>query len=181
MVANKKEFYRLYNQGRFGNRLQGWSSVNEYNQSDYFGDVSIRCRIPNVKLSLTHVQPTEIPSEMERIARVNKRAESDFVLSESPPDGRLVFQGEVYRGHRGLEMFYSFAKMPMRMALGQQGRRAHGLLPFLLITNHMDGQSQDNLWRLLDEFQGSVVEFSTYEIPVGIEKWNTVFWEVRSY
>lgn len=181
MIANKQLFYRLYEEGRIGNRVRQWNSLNELNQSDYFGEVSVRCHIPNSKLGAFHVCPKELPKVLDELIQVNKLCEADFLFCESPPDERLIFQGEVYRSHRGLEMLYSFAKMAMRPALAQFGRRDHGLVPFLLITQHMDASSQENLWRLMEKYPTDIIEFSVYEMPVGIEEKNTLFWEVRGY
>ena len=79
-----------------------------------------------------------------------------------------------YLGHSG--------GLRMRDAIAQGKLTHRGLAATrFIIRNYMDEGSQAELERLLREYPGAAVEFTCYEIPVGEQKLNTIFWEVRHY
>lgn len=97
------------------------------------------------------------------------------------PDQKIIHQGEVQRSIHYFDLTYSIVKAPMRIALATETLHAQGLRAVHILKSAMDATSWDNLNRLFDQFPDSVIEYTTYSIPVGELGNNTVIWEVRNY
>jgi hypothetical protein len=121
-----------------------------------------------------------------------------FQFDAAAPHERLTFQGEVAATERGLDLRYSFVQMHQQRLweLDQPGvvQYATGLRASALLQKYMDASS----WEMLNEilscqlgdnnsygnpllnFTYPTVEFSCFDIPVGVLGWNTLFWECRT-
>jgi hypothetical protein len=171
-ITTKEQMYGMYQGGAFGNRLQSWSSVAEYLESNFDGLVVIRSKTPG---GVCHYG---LCRDMAR----QYLTIPGLVVSELADDKKLVLQGEVMRTPLGLHLMYSTVPKPMRQALQQQREFATGLTAKIILESRLDAQSFDELMDMLDKYEDHVVEFSTYSVDVGCcLRRNTVFWEVRAY
>ena len=86
------------------------------------------------------------------------------------------------RGLGGLNLHYTYVKNPMNKALRISSENTQGLEAKMLLEKYLSPSSISDIYCLLDTFPESVIEFSSYRIPVGnIPGRNTVIWEVRNY
>jgi hypothetical protein len=60
-------------------------------------------------------------------------------------------------------------------------KHASGLKAVTILKENMDAPSWDNLCGILQEYSDSVVELSSYSVPVGVLGLSTIVWEVRDY
>ena len=181
MVRTKRGNYILYRNGFYGNRPRLWESLEDLENSDYRGEVTIRCKSGSIGrgVTRTHVPFERVSLEVELMRR--KGANGSLYFGESMPEEFLTIQGEVMRGFRGLELTYSDLKMPMNEALAFRSFHSCGIFADCILREGMCSRSYENLRELLDFFSDSVVEFSSFNVPVGVKRNSTVFWEVRSY
>lgn len=187
---NKQENYELYHRGYYGNHLRFWASVD-----DFFIDldsglwneqnlVALRTvTTPGIKLPdyCSKTKPSEVTALATRWVKEFGILPSQVVVNEIGPDQHIVIQGEIMRTERHYDLHFSNLQLMMRDALKISPKQACGLAALKRVELAMDAPSLDNLHRLFDQFPEAVIEFSTYAIPVGILKLNTVFWEVRGY
>lgn len=184
-ILNKeKETYPLFEYGYFGNTVKVWRSYNEIIESGWNGLVSMRSKkgIPRGKPEY------HLPIEMlpERIKAWDEMGTPERFISfnESPPDHRLILQGEIghYAYSRGWELLYSTLKEPMNRALDMDSKIVQGLKALTMLRTAIDPLSFMDIEHLINTFPDSAIEFSTFEVPVGnIPGRNTVIWEVRNY
>ncbi len=181
-IRTKGDFYRLYEAGLLGNKPRTWGSVAEVLGSGYVGTVTIRCRVPSHHaVKRYRVPAAELADVVRDLGAGAGLSESDFAFNESLPDERLVMQGEVVRGEWGLTLSWSVERgLVMREAM-LRARHSEGAEAALLLRWAMDEASRENLEELFDKWDRHVVEFASYEIPVGVMGWNTVFFEARAY
>jgi len=181
-IRTKADFYRLYEAGALGNKPRTWNRVEEVLGSGYGGTVTVRCRVPSYQGMKRHRVPVgELAGVVEALKRESGLGSGGFAFNESLPDERLVMQGEVVRGSGGLCLSWSVDRgLVMREAM-LRARHSDGVSALVLLRWAMDAASLENLEALLDRWDGHVVEFASYETPVGELGWNTVFFEVRRY
>lgn len=179
-VPDKATFYRMQEEGRFGNRLRHWQTVEAMEADNYQGLVSIRYRQPASPFCLYDVPAAKVRERMAMLQQMRANPEL-FVFNEAAPDHHLLLQGEVMRSEQYLTLFYSIAPLRMRAAL-ERGRQATGLVAVDLLRGNLSPASLDDMQELFDRFDGHVIEFSTYAVDLGImPNRNTIFWEVRAY
>lgn len=175
-IETKAVMYRLLYAGRFGNYPKAWQSLEEVERSGYVGEVSIRSRETANPLRLYHVPHNELRETVGKLADCYLKA--GLVYCESPPESQVIIQGE----YDGYSLTYTYAKPPMRIAFDQQQFRTAGGHAKLLLRSRLEPNDLDWLYSLLDDFPGSVVEFSAFRIPVGeIPGSKCIVWEVRHY
>jgi hypothetical protein len=177
-INSKREFYRLYFAGAFGNALRTWPTCEALNASGYGGTVTIReagragggfCRY-------------SVPvSEVRRVLLEAHVDPSRVTFNESAPDHQLVAQGEVARLVGGLALRYATAKRPMREAMAT-ARDVTGATAVAVLRSALSESSYDDIEALLDLYPDAVVEFSAYAGLVGNAPGrNAIVWEVRNY
>lgn len=182
---NKREFYALFGRGAFGNKGLMWNSLEAFRQSGYSAPVAIRTGGVGTRCDY-HIPAKELPKRYREFLEAGWKP-NQLNISAMMPDEKIVMQGEVCRNVRGLDLWYSEVKRPMRVALAEGGKRLFGLQATALLKSRMDADSFEWLNELLDTYHkdsgmSSVVEFSVYSIPVGeLQGRNTIFWEVRNY
>lgn len=178
MILNKKENYKLYLKGSFGNKIKSWDSVNSFQNDLYKGSVSVRYKglpgqfcyynVNNINLILRDI-----------ISKGGKK--ENVIINESAPDEHLTIQGELMRNELGLYLFYSTEKGKMRDCL-KNGKSINGLRVKLLLEYYLSPSSYDDIMDLLDLYPDHVIEFSTYNKCLGdCTGRNTLIWEVRKY
>lgn len=181
ILASKKEMYPLYEAGRFGNRLQSWPTVSAFQQSGYDKLVVLRYKGKGGQWCKYGVEPNDVPNVVAQWA--SEGADSSLVcVNEMAEDHLILLQGEVMRSLDFIYLRYTTVPKPMRVALKEGECHARGLAAVKLLRDTMDPQSYDEMWQLLDDFDGAVIEFSVWSKDVGdCPRRNTVFWEVRHY
>ena len=187
-IGDKKEFYRMYLNGAFGNRAFAWGSYDELIKSDWRGKVCIRSLVGMGRGKVKYNIP--FGRVREAIASFERRgfSEENLSFNQSMPDQNLVLQGEVMRGMEGFELTYTTVKKPMNVALKEEELYASGLVAKIILQEALWPSSYNDLTELLDLYsndRGSpscVVEFSAYDVAVGdCRGRNAVIWEVRNY
>jgi hypothetical protein len=177
-VRNKAQMYRMLARGDFGNTVPQWFTVAEFLEDDPpFAEYGVRSLAPGKRCDY-HVAKADVPA----------------LCREWPPDSRgfnvspmlesygahRVFQGQARRFDDGLHLWYSLADLPSRVALQEHGDYVVGLRAKMLVEHFCDPSSAADLFDLLDDYPGHVVEFSTCDRNVGrVPNRNTVVWEVR--
>jgi hypothetical protein len=180
-IKDKREMYKLYHAGEFGNKIRSWSSYEEMINSGYQDPFSIRYRVPMSKWCKYAIPFEDAEKVMNQF--ISEGADPKlFEFGEMGPDEKSrVFQGEVMRSIRYYDLLWTTLGKPMRIALAEESRYDTGVKALTLVKHHFDGPSWENLNFLFDKYDGCVVEFTNYDKPMGNLNWNTVFWEVRHY
>ena len=181
-IKTKKECYVLLNSGFFGNKVRTWKTYIELLKSDYNGLISIRSEIVMNRGKVKyHVKFEEVPKIIERLRKMGI-SEKDLVFNEAAPDHKLIFQGEIMRGEKGLYILYSDVKAPMNIALNKKEFSVFGLKAENMIKKYFYESSYEHIMELLEMFPNDVIEFSCYDCCVGeISGRNVIVWEVRGY
>jgi hypothetical protein len=182
-VKTKQECYRLYERGFFGNKPLTWGSFNEIIESGWKGGICMRGK-RGIKR-----EKTRYDLSLEEIRKEIKEWEKQGILENEiafnqsmPNEEHLIIQGEMMKSYRWIELLYSTVKKPMNLALREESKNIHGLKALTFLRHYLYPSSYSYMMGLLELFPDSVVEFSTYDIPVGnIPGRNTVVWEVRNY
>lgn len=179
-VRSKREMVPLYTRGCFGNHSPTWLDPYLFQQEAPRGSL-YHLRNGAVAGGVTYYKQRQ----EEAFCRWTKQPRlEDWYCSMQVPyavEQSLLLQGEVFRDTFGLRLFYSTVKKPMRDALVEYSRDVSGIMARLLIAEAMDPSSYDDLQTLLDEYDGHIVEFSSYSVCWGtVPNRNTIFWEVRS-
>ncbi len=181
-IPTKVECYERYNAGAFGNKPLTWDSPEEIRKSGWSGRVCIRSKIGTRRGNVRYNIPLseldkEIASLMESDVKIKHMR-----FNQSMPDEHLTIQGELMRTERGLYLLYSTIQFPMNEALRREQKHVFGLQAHMLLRQNLYPSSLSDIEALLEIYQDSVIEFSSYKIPVGnIPGRNTIIWEVRNY
>jgi hypothetical protein len=180
LIQTKQGVYNLYEQGIFGNKAITWNSLDEIKNSGWKDKVCMRSKRGIARKEVVYnIEINEVPKYI-RIWKEKGIPESAIHFNQSMPDEKLILQGEVTR-FNCLTLRYSTIKKPMNLALAEEDIEVYNKEAYNLIRGFMDKKSYNNLEELMEIWPESVVEFSSYNIPVGILKLNSVFWEVRNY
>lgn len=184
-VLTKRDFVSRFALGEFGNRGPMWNTVDQF----LSGVDSL-----NSPATLYHLRnrvaggPTFYNVRGDYFDLAFHKAlqqgvkESDLYVAEMAPTKETVIQGEVMQTERGLYLFYSYVRKPMRDALTERSAEATGLLAKSLLETYLDPGSYEWINVLLERYPQHVVEFSAYNRYWGtIPNRNTVIWEVRMY
>ena len=187
MVTSKAEFFRLSQQMEFGNRLRQWG-WGEFLQQFERGQVPLRVSVRNclaggdARVQRYRLDPRDAVLHCRRLIRERIVTPGQLILDESAPDDCVTLQAEVMNSTRFLDMRYALDARGMGMRqVYDQMQHANGLRAVTVLKERLDAPSWDNLCRILEEYQDSVVELSTYEIPVGVLGHNTLIWECRNF
>jgi hypothetical protein len=187
----KKENYRLWQGGAYGNKLRSWRTVGEWRASGFAGAVVLRVLGTFVGKECPcryNLSPGEVEAAVsEWIAQGVDR--DNIMVNEAAPDQAVILQGE-YRNdiveldggvYWGL-FHYSRARMQMRDALAVAPEASRSLRSDLLIRLAMTPSSYDDWLLLLDRYPGHVFEVSIYDHYLGdCPGRNALVWEVRKY
>ena len=196
-IRDKTEFYDMSQRMLLGNRLESWTSaecVRRYWAGELAEIVGVRRIQGGFVKGKSHLVCREEAFEL---------ASSDgnqclVRFDSSAPHGHLTFQGEVAATERGLDLRYSYLQMHQQRLWESDQRGAvqyaTGLRASALLQKYMDASS----WEMLNEilscqlgdgnsygneeinFVYPTVEFSCFDIPVGVLGCNTLFWEART-
>ena len=180
-ILNKELSYRLYEEGKLGNKLKTWKTLDALLLDNYVGNVTIRYAGGYNKWCQYNVTQEIILSALAKMQ--DEGANLSLIrFNESAPDDQLLIQGELTEDvdHKYI-LSYSTDKVPMREAM-RLPKELLGRKALTFVLSHMSIKSRENMQRLLGLYPGAVIEFSTYGCLLGdIPGNNTVFWEVRNY
>lgn len=185
-VLNKKQNYRLWQSGAFGNKLRAWRTVDEYYASGFAGVVALRallkggggpCEYDLVRATVGLV------AGMWCLQGVPLDA---MMVNEQADDNAIVLQGEYLNGVVDLQhcdcLRYTTVQRPMREAFALETHHAEGLRARLMIREAMTPSSYEDWQVLLDQYPDHVLEVSIYSRCLGdIPGRNALVWEVRRY
>ena len=178
-VLTKTDFVKRFFAGEFGNRGPTWNTLKEYLDSDYNGLMHIRNRQKGGP-TYYNVPSAELLTKWTELGCTDQ----GYYLAAMAPTDKTTVQGEIMLGPRGLELYYSTVRKPMREALAESARQVRGLEAALILKGCMDPASYDWLQVLLERYDDPihVIEFSCFSVNWGtICNRNTIIWELRSY
>jgi hypothetical protein len=186
-VLNKRENFRLWQSGAFGNKLRAWRTVQEWRDSGFAGLVVLRTLGDGGGPCEYNLTPEQAEVSIERLLWLGQPPER-IMVNEAAPDQSVLLQGEYLNDiHLGGPsywgfFYYSRAKAQMRDALKAASEVAQGLRSDLMLRLAMTPASYDDWLLLLDRYHGHVFEVSIYERCLGdIPGRNALVWEVRRY
>jgi hypothetical protein len=186
-VLTKKQNYRLWQGGAFGNKLRAWRSLREWRFSDYRGPVALRSLgAAGGGHCIYDVNPGQVTLAIEEMHRRGV-PDGAIMVNEMAPSNAYILQGEYLNAVRedGLwgHFFHSQVSEPMRIALlSWRARTTHGLMSDLLIREAMTPASYEDWRELLDRYPDHVLEVSIFDRCLGdLPHRNALVWEVRRY
>lgn len=189
-VLTKEDFVRRYAAGEFGNRSPTWNGIVEWATAypmvpgPYveWADCElfhIRNRVAGAT-TWYNVRKYEMFEAWDYAC--SKFAPSQLYISAMAPTHLTTLQGELQRSIRGLDLYYSTVKKPMRDSLVEGGRQVSGATAVCLLRSYLDASSYEWVELLLDRYPDHVIEFSAYSRCWGtVPRRNTVIWETRAY
>jgi len=178
-IRTKQHFYRLWEAGQLGNKLRTWRDPAEAYRSGCplvgFREVGAAGGGRFQMAAREEIVPTAHDWRMD-----GRR----FMICEAAPDHRATVQGEVVEmvplGLVGVLGYSNGLRMRDAIARGLLVHRTR-LETKLILDRYMDEGSRRELDRLIERYPGAAVEFTCYDLPVGEQNLNTIFWEVRHY
>lgn len=190
LITSKKQNYRLWQAGAFGNKLRAWRTVDEWRASGFTGQIVLRT-LMNVGGSgrcFYGLSPDQIEDHVSRLLGSGV-ALDDIMINESAPDDTMILQGEYLNDIAVVDdkvlwgwFLHSRARLQMRKALANAPERAHGLRADLLLRMAMTPSSYEDWRDLLDRYPGHALEVSIYDRCLGdVPGRNALVWEVRRY
>ncbi|MDX1372171.1 MAG: hypothetical protein R3321_06855 [Nitrososphaeraceae archaeon] len=174
-IETKKQFYKLFHKGYFGNTSPYWSTYEEYYNSGYNKPIAIRTRKAGGKC--------EYFVERKNVKERLKYFTDEVQFSAQCPEEDKLLQGEVQLTNRGMYLFGSTnLQLPMRDALKNDSFHIFGLKAHLYVKNAMCPNSWEWLNELFTLYPDHIIEFTTLRYSWGTDPgFNTLFWEVRKY
>lgn len=185
IVATKRQNYRLWQSGAFGNKLRAWRTVEEWRASGFGGRVVLRALLPvGGGPCRYNLEPDEVDRVVDCWIAEGMHREA-IMVNEAAPDQAAVLQGEYLNDIVSFywnTFHYSRVAAHMRIALGEEMHMATGMMSDMLLRGAMTPSSYED-WRvLLEQYPGHVLEVSIYNHCIGDTPGrNTLVWEVRRY
>ena len=186
-ILDKRENFRLWQSGAFGNKLRAWRTVQEWRDSGFAGLVVLRSLMDGGGPCEYNLTPEQAEVALQRGLWLGQPPER-IMVNEAAPDQAVLLQGEYLNDiHLGGPsywgyFYYSRVKAQMRDALKAAPEVAQGLRSDLMLRLAMTPASYDDWLLLLDRYHGHVFEVSIYERCLGDTPGrNALVWEVRRY
>jgi hypothetical protein len=178
-IESKKQFYPLWKGLALGNRIQMFDNIDEFINSKFNGNISIRYREIGSPYKAFYVPADEVLNKVDDF--VNHGAiKSLFSFNEATPDHRLILQGEVQYLDK-LTLTYNTQQCSMKQAMINP-LAATGLRAKMMLEYFMNPNSFDMIRDLFEIYCDSVIEFGIYNVNLGvIPNHNVIIWEVRDY
>lgn len=186
-IQSKRQNYRLWQGGEFGNKLRAWT-IDEWRESGFAGLIVLRTLMAGGGPCRYNLAPDEVKSVIMdwRASGIHR---DQIMVNEAAPDQDVILQGEylndiyVMNDTVGWGYFrYSRAKVQMRDALKNSSEAAQRLRSDLLLRLAMTPSSHDDWNELLERYPGHVLEVSIYDRCLGdLPGRNSLVWEVRKY
>ena len=190
-VTTKADFVRRYQAGEFGNASPTWNTFEEFQiftkekyptLADVVGTQDKYHLRNRVVGGTTHYNLNPRIAFGDWFEFVLKGEDKQWYCSQMAPTHLTTIQGEVQRTYRGLELFYSTVKKPMRDSLREGGKQVYGVSASAILRDYLPTKDHEWLMGLLEKYPDHVVEFSTFSREFGtVPGFKTVYWEVRKY
>lgn len=182
-ILSKRQNYRLWQSGAFGNKLRAWDSIGAWRHSGCRGPVVLRVAEGDGGGPCVYdVVPGETLFALEQFSCCGISADRIMVNEMAPPCE--ILQGE-YLNDPGLcwgYFLHSREPARMRAALNRAPMVAQGLRSDFLIREAMTPSSYEDWQVLLDQYPGHVLEVSIFGRCLGdIPGRNALVWEIRRY
>ena len=188
-IKNKREFYKLWEEGLLGNRTKIFHTLEEALESRE-PQIGFR-QVGKAGGGRWSLVKKENQPRDQFIAKVTieyqiwKNLGTPFIMDNSVPNHRSTLQGEICRTYKGIESFLAvgYGLPPMRISI-QENLHVHrgGATTNYLLDKYMDPSSRDDLRDLLDLYPDAAIEFTCFDCNVGVlPHRNTIFWEIRNY
>lgn len=188
--TTKGDMYALYDEGKFGNQLLTWKTLDDYLASDYPDKVVLRYRIKESPYCAYGLTREEVVAQVNKWCKEGAKYEL-FTLNELAADDKLTIQGEIRQSSTHLSLRYSLVATPMRAALKKEERNADGMKVEAILKHYLDPIDYEFLMELLDKYQNPVqsledpkhnvvIEFSVWGCKVGTWNRRMVVWEIRA-
>lgn len=180
-ITTKEKFYRLWDAGLLGNRLNTWEGPIQYlGERGYSKTDLLVIRDKNPSGYCKYDIRTDHLIR-EWVNAVNQGC--DPVLNEAMDPSRVLLNAEArYIAEHGFTLTYSLERLHMRPAIAKAARHAIGTKAMAIVRHFLDGNSQDDLFGLFERYPDHVIEFTALDKYVGIlPRRNTLIWEVRFF
>lgn len=180
-IISKKQFTRLWEAGRLGNKPIIWPTIDAAERSGYPGMVAVRYCGPGMSGPFRpNLQREDLRMVLTELCSTGWK-ESDFYVHEHIPTGAQLMNAEVRWSRGDLFLYYSTVPTIMRESLAAGGRQVKGLIARKVLSTLVFPDELDSLYRLLDEYPEHCVEFTSYRARYGTEQTHLIIWEVRLY
>lgn len=178
-ITSKRQFLELYLNNELGNKFRTWRNVDEA-LADNVQLAGFRDKQPSGWFKMVKRSDFRIEDYLWT------KAGKEFYLNEGDYEtqSRATIQGEVCITEKGYELFTGPAnRYKMREMFSRNLATAStGLTARLKMKHYMNDNSLDEIDLLLEKYPGHVVEFTCYNMHLGILPGrNTIIWEVRAY
>lgn len=182
-IENKNQMLLLLKSGAFGNTTRFFNSIDEALASGV-GRFCIRYRGKVSFGEMNYWRPDVAAADLHRAfdELVSEGAiREQLYIAEWLEVGDLLFSGEIMESERGIELTYSYAKLPPREALLIDGHFAHAKEAENILAANLDSEAVNHLWEILYKFTGVVIEFAWFATPLGTMNQQIIIFEVRNY
>lgn len=182
-IKDKRQMYRLYEAGAFGNHFRCWSTIGAWwRDHDPTHRFNFRYKGTGTnKFVLYDIPAVEVPNRFCELVLEGYSPKDIHVTEGDYGSVDRTLNGEVAVMDMEPILHYSTSPLVMREALATDSHNLHGPAVWEFLVDYMDTKSYHNLLRLLRDYPNHVVEFTCYQGKVGVLGWNTVFWECRAY
>lgn len=188
-IVSKRDMYDKSRRFEFGNVLGTWDwhSFKEASEQGTFG---MRDKRPGSSPLFKRGFDREgVIRYVEDLLKRGKISPHDIVISNdtSFTDDRRTLQGEFWlEPGEGIALVFckiggcDTCREEMRQPTSsmQTKRRTEA---YAYMRTFMDDLSFDHAMEILRQYPDAVVEFTSFDVGVGLLGWNTIFWEVRNY
>lgn len=187
-VLSKRQNYKLWQSGQFGNKLRAWRSIEEWKASQFPGLVVLRTLMEGGGPCVYNLKPEAVQSAVDGWLEQGIPLDR-IMVNEAAPDQSVLLQGEYLNDIVAMGdspwwgyFYYSREKAQMRDALRASHEVATNLRASLLIQMAMTPSSYEDWLVLLDSYPGHALEVSIYDRCLGDTPGrNALVWEVRKY
>src|SRR5687768_4640924 len=116
-VSTKANFVRRYQAGEFGNRAPTWENFVDWAMAHLGGDKLELFHIRNrVAGAMTWYDVPKYRMADDWAVATKLYDPSELYISAMAPTHLTTIQGELLRSSRGLELYYSTVRKPMRQS-----------------------------------------------------------------
>ncbi len=185
-IHSKQEFYALSRALLLGNRLNQWDwpTFDRMFHSGVALPKLIGVRTVNrVSNKTTHLYT---PYQAHKYGH-EQYGKDVLLFDEALLPSLITVQGELIPDVEDLYLRYTYHPAHMRLAFEADVngprpvfKHAFGLEAWGVLKRFMDPPSLEMLHQILHDYHYPVVEFSCAKKSVGVFRWNTIFWEVRT-
>lgn len=179
-IETKREMYSLQQANRLGNHLQMWDGLNSYIASGYPGEIGLRYAEAGKRCEY-NIAAHDVEARLEQWGQDGLERNKIMICEMAPHKEHGTISGEICLSPDYYWLHHTTGRLPMREAYAEKWPIATGLQARMIVEHYMDQASLETLHYLLELYPDSIIEFSCFDIGVGIAGCNTIFWEVRNY